>query len=184
MVAHAIETHGKLDIAINNAGYEGEVLPIVDMPDEAWDAVLQVNLRGNFLCLKHEAKAMLVAGKGGAIVNVGSVNSFLGCSAFAHYCASKSGQIGLTSSASAELAPHGIRVNLVCPGIIDTPMHQRARSMFGDEIYDDMIARSIHMQRPGKPEEIARAIAFLCSDEASFVTGTTLAADGGFHLTL
>ena len=184
MVAHALEAHGQLDIAVNNAGVEGEVIPLVEMADDAWDSVIGVNLRGSFLCLKHEAKAMLAAGSGGAIVNVGSINSFLGCAGFTHYCASKAGLIGLTSSASAELASQGVRVNLVCPGIIDTPMHRRARTMFGDEVYDGLIAQSIHQRRAGSPEEIARSIAFLCSDEASFVTGTTLTPDGGFHLTI
>lgn len=184
MVAHVINTHGRLDIAVNNAGVEGEVVPITEMADESWDAVIAVNLRGTFLCLKHEAKAMLAAGSGGAIVNVGSINSFLGCAGFTHYCASKAGLIGLTSSASAELASQGVRVNLVCPGVIDTPMHRRARTMFGDEIYDNLITQSFHQRRAGEPEEIARSIAFLCSDEASFVTGTTLTPDGGFHLTI
>jgi NAD(P)-dependent dehydrogenase (short-subunit alcohol dehydrogenase family) len=92
--------------------------------------------------------------------------------------------IGLTSSVSAELAPHGIRVNLVCPGIIDTPMHRRARKLFGDEAYDQFLQNSVHMKRAGQPGEIARSIAFLCSDDASYVTGTTLTPDGGFHLTV
>lgn len=184
MVAHAVETHGRLDIAVNNAGYEGEWMPIVDMPDETWDAVLDVNLRGNFLCLKHEAKAMLKAGNGGSIVNVGSVNSFLGGAAGTHYCASKHGQIGLTSSASAELAPQGIRVNLICPGIVDTPMHHRGRAMFGDEIYDGLLSKRVHLGRAGTPAELAKSIVFLCSDEASYVTGTTLTPDGGFTLTM
>ncbi|MEQ5788374.1 SDR family oxidoreductase [Erythrobacter sp. NFXS35] len=184
MVANTVETHGRLDIAVNNAGIGETVVPIVDMADADWDAVIDTNLRGNFLCLKHQARAMLAAGNGGAIVNVGSVNSFLGCAAFAHYCASKSAQIGLTSSASAELAPQSIRVNLVCPGIIDTPLHRRARTKFGDAAYDELIEHRIHLKRAGQPIEIARAIAFLASDEASFITGTTLTADGGFHLTL
>ena len=184
MVAHAIEAHGRLDIAVNNAGVGETVVPLVEMTEEEWDEVIDTNLRGNFLCLKYQARAMLAAGNGGSIINVGSVNSFLGCPAFAHYCASKSAQIGLTSSSSAELAPQGIRVNLVCPGIVDTPLHQRARGKFGDAVYDDIIASSIHLKRAGQPIEIARAIAFLASEEASFITGTTLTADGGFHLTL
>jgi NAD(P)-dependent dehydrogenase (short-subunit alcohol dehydrogenase family) len=184
MVAYAIETYGRLDIAVNNAGYEGEWMPIVDMPDETWDKVLNVNLRGNFLCIKHEAKAMLKAGNGGSIVNVGSVNSFLGCASLAHYSASKHGQIGLTSSASAELAPQGIRVNLVCPGFVDTSMHHRGRAMLGDEIYDGLLSQSVHLGRAGTPIELAKSIAFLCSDEAGYVTGTTLTPDGGYTLTM
>ncbi|MGB7417787.1 MAG: SDR family NAD(P)-dependent oxidoreductase [Erythrobacter sp.] len=183
MIAYAVETHGRLDIAVNNAGIGAEVYSIIDTPDDWWDRVQNVNLRGNFLCLKHQARAMLAAGNGGAIVNVGSVNSFLGCPGAAAYCASKAGQIGLTSSASAELAEHGIRVNIVCPGVTDTPLHHEIKSSLGPEAFEAVRAGT-HQRRFGEPIEIARAIAFLASDEASFITGTTLTADGGFHLTL
>lgn len=184
MVLHAVETYGRLDIAVNNAGTGDQIIPIMEMSDEAWDTVLNTNLRGCFLCLRDEAKAMLKAGNGGSIVNVGSVNSFLGCPGATAYCASKSGQIGLTTSASAELASEGIRVNLVCPGVIDTPMHHRVRASMGDAPFDGMIAQSIHLRRVGEPTEIAKAIAFLCSDDASYITGTTLTPDGGFAMTL
>ena len=184
MVAHAIETFGRLDYAVNNAGTEGELAPIADLPEEVWDRVLNTNLKGNFLCLKYEARAMLAGGKGGAIVNVGSVNSFLGFGSGAAYVASKHGQIGLTTSASAELAPHGIRVNIVCPGFIDTPMHHRGRALLGDEIYDNVMVPRVHVGRVGQPEEIAASILFLCSDEASYITGSTLTPDGGFTLTI
>ncbi len=126
MVAHTLETFGRLDYAVNNAGIEGQFAGVVDLPEEEWDRVLDINLKGTFLCLKYEAPAMLAGGHGGAIVNVGSINSFLGFPSGAAYVSSKHGLIGLTTSVSAELAPLGIRVNLVCPGIIDTPMHQRA----------------------------------------------------------
>ena len=184
MIAHAIETFGRLDYAINNAGIEGRFAGITDLAEEDWDRVLNINLRGVFLCLKYEARAMLNCGNGGAIVNVGSINSFLGFSSGSAYVASKHGLIGLTTSVSAELAPHGIRVNLICPGIIDTPMHQRARKLLGDEIYDTAVLPSVHLRRAGRPEEIARSIVFLCSDEASYITGTTLTPDGGFTLTV
>lgn len=183
MVAHAVETYGRLDIAVNNAGIGAEVYRVIDTPDDWWDRVQNVNLRGNFLSLKHEARAMLAAGNGGAIVNVGSVNSFLGCPGAAAYCASKAGQVGLTTSASAELAEHGIRVNLVCPGVTDTPLHHDIKGNLGAAAFEAVKA-GIHQRRFGEPAEIARAIAFLASDEASFITGTTLTADGGFHLTL
>ena len=124
MVDHAIKTFGRLDYAVNNAGIEGQFAPITDLPEDEWDRVLGINLKGTFLGMKHQARAMLAAGNGGAIVNVGSVNSFLGFATGAAYCTSKHGLIGLTTSVSAELASQGIRVNLVCPGIIDTPMHQ------------------------------------------------------------
>ncbi len=184
MVDHAIATYGRLDYAINNAAIEGVFCPITELADEAWDQVLNINLRGTFLCLKHEARAMLKCGNGGAIVNIGSVNSFLGFPGGSAYVTSKHGLIGLTSSVSAELAPQGIRVNLVCPGIIDTPMHQRARKLIGDDLFDKMAIPSIHLQRAGQPEEIAKSIVFLCSDEASYITGTTLTPDGGFTLTI
>lgn len=183
MVAHTIEAHGRLDIAVNNAGIGAEVYPIVDTPEEWWDRVQNINLRGNFLCLKYQARAMLAAGHGGAIINVGSVNTFLGCPGAAAYCVSKAGQLALTTSASAELAEQGIRVNLVCPGVTDTPLHHEIKGNLGPEAFEAVKA-GIHQRRFGDPDEIARAIAFLVSDEASFITGTTLTADGGFHLTL
>jgi NAD(P)-dependent dehydrogenase (short-subunit alcohol dehydrogenase family) len=184
MVAHAIETFGRLDYAVNNAGIEGQLSGITDLPEEEWDRVLDINLKGNFLCLKYEARAMLAGGHGGAIVNVGSVNSFLGFPTASAYVASKHGQIGLTTSVSAELAPHGIRVNLVCPGIIDTPMHHRLRGLVGDEIYDKVLLERVHTRRAGRPDEIAQTIVFLCSNEASYISGTTLTPDGGFALTI
>jgi NAD(P)-dependent dehydrogenase (short-subunit alcohol dehydrogenase family) len=184
MVAHAIETFGRLDYAVNNAGIEGKFTGITDLNEEDWDQVIDVNLKGTFLCLKHEAKAMLAGGRSGAIVNVGSINSFLGFPGGSAYAASKHGLIGLTSSVSAELAPQGVRVNLVCPGIIDTPMHQRLRLVLGNELYDSVLQKSVHSRRAGSPEEIAQSIVFLCSDEASYITGTTLTPDGGFTLTI
>ncbi len=184
MVAHTIETFGRLDYAVNNAGIEGRFAGIADLPEEEWDRVLDTNLKGTFLCLQHEARAMLAGGRGGAIVNVGSVNSFLGFAHGSAYVASKHGQMGLTTSVSAELAPQGIRVNLVCPGFIDTPMHRRARGLLGNEIYDDVLLPRVHTRRAGRPEEIARSIVFLCSDDASYITGTTLTPDGGFTLTI
>jgi NAD(P)-dependent dehydrogenase (short-subunit alcohol dehydrogenase family) len=184
MVAHAIETFGRLDYAVNNAGIEGQLSGIMDLPEEEWDRVFNINLKGNFLCMKYEARAMLAGGHGGAIVNVGSVNSFLGFPTASAYVASKHGQIGLTTSVSAELAPQGIRVNLVCPGIIDTPMHHRLRGLVGNEIFDKVLLQRVHTRRAGRPDEIAQTIVFLCSDEASYISGTTLTPDGGFTLTI
>jgi NAD(P)-dependent dehydrogenase (short-subunit alcohol dehydrogenase family) len=183
LVAHAIETFGRLDYAVNNAGIEGQWAGITELAEEEWDRVLDINLKGTFLCMKYEARAMLDCGHGGGIVNIGSVNSFIGFQTGSAYVASKHGLIGLTTSVSAELGPRGIRVNLVCPGFIDTPMHRRARGIFGDELYDKGLLPSVHLRRAGRPEEIARIILFLCSDEASYITGTTLTPDGGFTLT-
>jgi len=184
MVAHTIEKFGRLDYAVNNAGIEGKLAAITELPEQEWDRVLDANLKGTFLCLQHEARAMLAGGHGGAIVNVGSVNSFLGFPTGSAYVASKHGLIGLTSSVSAELASQGIRVNLVCPGIIDTPMHHRGRAVLGDALYDNVLSHRVHLRRAGRPEEIAETIVFLCSDAASYITGTTLTPDGGFTLTV
>jgi NAD(P)-dependent dehydrogenase (short-subunit alcohol dehydrogenase family) len=115
MVARVMEAFGRLDYAVNNAGIEGQLSAIADLAEEEWDRVLDINLKGIFLCMKYEARAMLDRGQGGAIVNIGSVNSFLGFPTGSAYVTSKHGLIGLTSSGSAELAPQGIRVNLLCP---------------------------------------------------------------------
>lgn len=183
-VAHAVATYGRLDYCVNNAGTEGAFGPVTELDEDAWMRAIDVNLKGSFLVTRHAARAMLAGGHGGSIVHVGSVNSFLGFGMGSSYCASKHGLIGLVSSASAELGPHGIRVNLLCPGIVDTPMHHRGRALAGDPVYDDVVIPRIHLGRVGQPEEIACASAFLCSDEASFITGTTLTPDGGGTLTL
>jgi NAD(P)-dependent dehydrogenase (short-subunit alcohol dehydrogenase family) len=184
MVAHAIEVFGRLDYAINNAGIEGKFCGITDLAEEDWDEVLDINLKGTFLCMKYEARAMLNQGNGGAIVNIGSVNSFLGFPTGSAYVTSKHGLIGLTSSVSAELALQGIRVNLMCPGVTDTPMHQRLRGIIGDDAYDKGLLPTVHLRRAGLPEEMAKAIVFLCSEESSYITGTTLTVDGGLTLTV
>ena len=184
MVNHVIKTYGRLDYAINNAGIEGKLNTIIDLSEEDWDKVMNINLKGVFLCMKHEAKAMVKLENGGAIVNIGSVNSFLGFPTGSAYVTSKHGLIGLTSSVSAELGPQGIRVNLLCPGAIVTPMQQRIRGILGDDLYDKHLLPTVHLKRAGRSEEIAQAAVFLCSDEASYITGSTLTADGGLTLTM
>lgn len=179
LVAFAQETFGRLDIFANVAGTPGGIGPLVEMSEEGWDEAIDVNLKGAFHAIKFAARAMIAAGHGGAIVNVGSINGFRGSAGVAPYCAAKHGLMGLNSTASAELAQHGIRVNVVCPGIIDTPMHRLGRKVLGDALYDDVIIPKIHQRRAGTPEETAKAIAFLCSADASFITGTSLTVDGG-----
>ena len=183
MVDHAIDTYGRLDFAVNNAGIEGHFAPIFDMPDDKWEQVMDINLKGTFYCMKYQVKAMMAAGNGGAIVNVGSVNSFLGFAGGSAYATSKHGMVGMTSSVSAELAAQGIRVNMVCPGFVVTPMHQRVREVVSDEMVEELIGK-VHQQRAGLPEEIASTIVFLCSEDASYITGTTLTPDGGFTSTI
>lgn len=180
MVRHAVDTFGRLDYCVNNAGIEGrEIAPVHEMSEEAWTEVMDVNVKGNFLCLKYEGQAMIEAGNGGAIVNVGSVNSFVGFGGGAAYSTSKSAQVCLSSSAAADLSPHGIRVNLLCPGFIRTEMHQRIRGIVTDEGMDGMIAGMVPLQRSADPREMATTILWLCSDDASYVNGTTITADGG-----
>jgi len=183
MVAHTIDTFGHVDYAINNAGIEGRFAGITDLNEEDWDQVLDINLKGTFLGMKYQARSMLAGGRGGAIVNVGSINSLFGFPTGSAYAAAKHGLVGLTSSVSAELAPQGIRVNIVCPGFIDTPMHRRLRGIVGDEVYEKAVFPRVHARRAGRPEEIAQAIVFLCSDEASYITGATLTSDGGYTST-
>lgn len=183
MVDFTLSSYGRLDFAVNNAGIEGHFAPIFDMPDDKWEKVMDINLKGTFYCMKYQAKAMLAAGNGGAIVNVGSVNSFLGFAGGSAYATSKHGMVGMTSSVSAELAAQGIRVNMVCPGFVVTPMHQRVREVVGDEGVEALLEK-VHQQRAGRPEEIASTIVFLCSEDASYITGTTLTPDGGFTSTI
>jgi NAD(P)-dependent dehydrogenase (short-subunit alcohol dehydrogenase family) len=183
MVDHSMETYGRLDFAVNNAGIEGLFTGITEFPEEEWEKVIDINLKGAFYCMKYEAIAMLEAGNGGAIVNVGSVNSFLGFAGGSAYATSKHGMVGLTSSASAELAAQGIRVNIVCPGFVVTPMHHRVREFISDDRFEEYIGK-VHQQRAAQPEEIASTILFLCSDGASFITGTTLTPDGGMASTI
>jgi NAD(P)-dependent dehydrogenase (short-subunit alcohol dehydrogenase family) len=183
MVSATLEIFGRLDYAVNNASIEGHLKPIAELAEQEWDEVLSINLKGTFLCMKYEARAMIEQGSGGAIVNVGSVNSFLGGREVSAYVSSKHGQLGLTRCASAELAPHNIRVNIMCPGVVDTPMHRRLRRTLGDEVYDDDLIPRVHLGRAARSEEIAANILFLCSDEASYITGAALTADGGFCAT-
>ncbi len=184
MVAYTIKTFGRIDYAVNNAGIEGTIAPITQLSEEDWENVMNINLKGIFLCMKYQAKVMIKGGHSGAIVNVGSVNSFLGFPTGSAYVTSKHGLVGLTTSVSAELAPQGIRVNLLCPGITVTPMHHRIRNLIGDAVYDQGLIPKVHLQRAGLPEEMAKAILFLCSEESSYISGSTLTVDGGLTLTM
>ncbi len=185
MVAHAIVTYSRLDYAVNNAGVEGEFASITTLAEQEWDRVLGINLKGTFLCLQHEVRAMLATGHGGAIVNIGSVNSFLGFATGAAYVTSKHGLIGLTTCVSAEVASQGIRVNLVCPGIIDTPMQEKVladvaakRGLTVEEL-STARNKTVPLGRAASADECAGAIWFLLSDEASYMTGQAINYTGG-----
>jgi NAD(P)-dependent dehydrogenase (short-subunit alcohol dehydrogenase family) len=177
LVRKTVEKFGRLDIAFNNAGIEGNLVPIVNQPEADWDRTIDINLKGTWLCLKYEIQQMLKQRSGGAIVNMASVAGLIGSAGFATYSASKHGVIGLTKSAALETARNGIRVNAVCPAVIETPMGER---IFGaPEVKPHAIG--LHpIGRFGKPMEVAEAVVWMCSDRASFMTGQSLVLDGGF----
>lgn len=178
LVAKTLSTYGRLDAAFNNAGVEGSMGPIQDQTVENYHQIMDANVLGVFLSLKYEIGAMLKNG-GGAIVNTSSVGGLVGFPGVAIYVASKHAVIGLTKSAALECATQGIRVNAVSPGGIETPMFDRFTGNMGADAHQQMA--SLHpIGRTGRPEEIAEAVVWLCSDKASFVTGHTLVADGGW----
>lgn len=180
MVDQTMEKFGRLDIACNNAGIGGESATTGEYSTEGWDRVLNINLRGQFLCMKYEIEAMLENGNGsGSIVNISSILGHVGFAEAPAYVASKHGLLGLTKTAAIEYAPKGIRINAVCPGFIETPMLEDAGITTDEQTKQHII--SLHPAgRLGKPREVADAIVWLASDEASFVTGHPLLVDGGY----
>ncbi|MEU6709620.1 glucose 1-dehydrogenase [Streptomyces wuyuanensis] len=178
LVATALQLYGRLDCAFNNAGIDGEASPLSESSEENWDLVTAVDLKGVWLCLKYELRAMVQQG-GGSIVNAASAAGTVGLDyGLSAYVAAKHGVIGLTRAAALEYATQGIRVNAVCPGTVRTTMLDDA---IRDGIVTEEGAASLQpMRRLGKPKEIARAAAWLCSDQASFITGHAMAVDGGF----
>ena len=179
MVKKTVDHFGRLDFAHNNAGIEGTLGPMADCTVENFDRTIAINLRGTFLSMKYEIPVMIEGG-GGAIVNTASVAGLIGFQGLPAYVASKHGVNGLTKNAALEYAAMKIRVNSVCPGAIKTRMIDGIGEQMG---IDDAAAvfDGLHpIGRMGRPEEIATLVAFLCSDEASFITGVNYAADGGF----
>ena len=175
-IEETVHRFGRLDIAFNNAGWEGAMGPLHTCNPEDVDKLFGINLRGVFLGMKYQVTEMLKTG-GGAIVNNSSIAGLKGLPAAAIYAASKHGVIGMTKCAALDYATAGIRINAVCPGVIDTPMIQRAAH--SDPVAIAAYTNMQPIKRMGKPEEIASVVTWLCSDEASFVTGATIEADGG-----
>lgn len=176
MVQAAVDTYGGLDVAVNNAGIEGETEPLADVSVDAWDRLIDVNLKGVWLSMKYELPELRADG-GGAIVNTSSIAGLVAAGGVP-YVASKHGVVGLTRVAATQYADAGVRVNAVCPGVIDTPMVDRAGK---DD--PEAIEQFVGMQplgRMGTAEEVANAIVWLCSDEASFITGNAYPVDGGY----
>ncbi|NGP89863.1 SDR family NAD(P)-dependent oxidoreductase [Fodinibius halophilus] len=178
MVRKAVDEFGQLDIACNNAGIEGEMALTANYSLDEWDRVQNINLRGQFLCMKEEIAAMLESG-GGSIVNVSSILGKVGYQQAPAYTAAKHGLLGLTKTAAIEYAQEGIRINAVCPAFIDTPMLERAGITTDEEVKEQTIG--LHpVGRLGHAKEVAEAIVWLASEQASFVEGHALMVDGGY----
>jgi NAD(P)-dependent dehydrogenase (short-subunit alcohol dehydrogenase family) len=171
-----IEAFGRLDFAFNNAGIEYTIQPAADISEDEWDRIVAVDLRGVFLCMKHEIPLMREQG-GGAIVNTSSGAGVKGFKGGAAYVAAKHGVIGLTKAAALDYAASNIRINAVCPGIIDTPMMDRFSG--GTPEGRQAVIAQEPVGRMGKPEEIGAAVVWLCSDAAAFVVGHAMVIDGG-----
>lgn len=176
MVAAAVKSFGRLDCAFNNAGVSGKIARTADDTEENFDHIMAVNLRGVWLCMKYEIQRMLAQG-GGAIVNTASAAGLVGSHGMPAYTASKHGVIGLTKTAALEYARAKIRVNAVCPGVIDTAMV--AGMVSGHPRLKDVLVSVEPVARMGQPGEIGEAVTWLLSDYASFVTGCSLPVDGG-----
>ncbi len=171
-----VEAFGHLDLAFNNAGVEQAITPTADLTEEQWDRTVAVNLRSVFLCMKYQIPLMLRQG-GGAIVNSSSGAGVRGFKSQAAYAAAKHAVIGLTKCAALDYAASNIRVNAVCPGIIDTPMMQRFTG--GTSEGEQRVIAQEPVGRMGTPEEIAAAVVWLCSNAAAFVVGHAMVVDGG-----
>ena len=178
MVSSVIGRHGRLDIAVNNAGILGPFGKLLENVEEAeWDRALGVNLKGVFLCMKRELKAM--SGQGGAIVNIASVAGFLAAPKNPAYSAAKHGVLGLTKGAAVQYAARNIRINAICPGLVDTGM---AATIAADDSMPDFPKPFVPMGRMAAPSEIAEVAAWLVSDHASYLTGEAIGVDGGWRI--
>ncbi len=178
LISKAVTTYGRLDCAYNNAGIMGDVLSVTDLSEQSWDQTIETNLKGTWLCMKHQIPQMLRQG-GGAIVNTtASIGVKGGGPLRSAYAASKAGIVSLSKSAALEYAEYGIRINVICPSHTRTPMLEKFFEMRPD-LEADFIANA-PMGRIATPEEVAECALWLCSDAASFVTGHVLAVDGGY----
>ena len=184
-VAHAVESFGRLDILVNNAGIGYLIDACTELSEDKWDAVLDVNLKGPFLCTKHAARRMISQGEGGRVINIASQAAKSSFPHMAAYTASKHGLVGLTRTCAMELGPHGITVNAVCPNHVTTGLGAVQNDYFSNhfgltlEQYIDNIRTRNPMRREGKVADTANAVAFLCSDQAIYINGDSLNVTGG-----
>jgi NAD(P)-dependent dehydrogenase (short-subunit alcohol dehydrogenase family) len=179
-VGAAVKEFGGLDILVNNAGIE-KAGTVVELPEADWDRVMGVNLKGVYLMSRHAVPHL--AKRKGVIVNTASVAGFTSYRRCTAYCASKGGVVALTRAMSLDHSPDGIRVNCVCPGAIDTPLHKKYVAALDSSARDDYVRRQVAdhpIGRIGRPEEIAEAVLFLASEKSSFMTGAALVVDGGY----
>jgi NAD(P)-dependent dehydrogenase (short-subunit alcohol dehydrogenase family) len=170
LIHRTIETYGKLDIAFNNAGIAGDRIALADMSEAQFDQIINLNVKGTWWCMKYEIPAMLQSG-GGCIVNCSSTAAFKTTRGISVYTATKAALVGMTKGAAVDYAKKGIRINAVCPSLVETSMSSE---------YQHLAAKAHPMGRLCQPEEVADAVLWLSSDKASFITGETLAIDGGF----
>jgi NAD(P)-dependent dehydrogenase (short-subunit alcohol dehydrogenase family) len=179
MVKETVATFGRLDAAFNNAGVQMVLAETADSPRDDYDRVMAINLRGVWSCMKFELQQMRTQGSG-TIVNCSSLGGLIGGAQRATYHAAKHGVIGLTKSAALEYATRGIRVNDICPGMIQTPMFDKMIAEGQGAELESMLNTFVPMRRMGRPEEIADAVLWLCSPAASYVTGQSISVDGGY----
>jgi NAD(P)-dependent dehydrogenase (short-subunit alcohol dehydrogenase family) len=177
LMDRVMKQYGRLDFAHNNAGISGKFGATGESDEDAWDDVIATDLKGVWLCMKYEIPCMLKNG-GGAIVNTSSIAGLSACIQYGAYAAAKHGVIGLTRTAAVEYATQGIRVNAICPGVTDTPLLARLAVHAPDIVR--LASEAVPIRRLAKPEEQARVAVWLCSEEASYVTGQAIAVDGGF----
>lgn len=177
LIAETVQRYHRLNLACNNAGIEGLQAIATEQTEENWQRVIDTNLKGVWLCMKYQIPELLKA-NGGAIVNVSSIAGLVGFSGLSGYVASKHGVVGLTKTAALEFAEQNIRINAVCPGPIMTPMLQRL--MTNTPGFEERVVAGVPEKRIGDPREVADTILFLCSDQAKYITGQSLAVDGGW----
>ena len=177
LVGHAVDTYGRIDAAFNNAGVAGPPSSILEATNETFDYLFDINVRGVWLCMKHEITQMLAQG-GGSVVNCSSIIGLVGFRALGLYSATKHAVEGLTKSAALEFATANIRINSVNPAVIETPLAEGIASDLG---VDEATIAAMHpIGRKGQPHEVATAVLYLCSNEASFITGQPIVMDGGY----